>query len=114
MADENTSPSAGAAPPERPAVIEWQTESSESSVKQVSPDGRWHLCTDVSRDGKPRMFLNNYDILCTPCGTGRHTAECWRSFVAACGSHLEKAAQVKKEAEAILAELEKQHGKQNS
>ena len=43
--------------PERPSSIDWRTESSESSTKEVSPDGRWHLDTKTERDGSPTLLL---------------------------------------------------------
>lgn len=93
--------------PPRPAVIEWQTESSESTMEQVSPDGRWHLDTKTE-DGKTRLYLTNFDILCSPCGLGENALDCWRMFVEKCDSFAETLAAVREEAAAILANLEQQ------
>lgn len=94
--------------PQRPTVIEWQTESSESQLEQVSPDGRWHLDTKTSRDGKPRVYLSNYDLLCGPSGLGETALDCWRMFVEKCDSFAKTLAAVREEAAAILANLEQQ------
>ena len=57
-------------------AIEWKTESSESKTEQVSPDGRWHLDTKVERDGKRQMHLSNYDLICSPMGSGVCAEDC--------------------------------------
>ena len=93
--------------PERPSSIDWQTESSESNTKQASPDGRWHLDTKVERDGKRQMYLVNYDILCSPSGSGETTAECWRKFIESCGEYARKLDAICAEAAVILSNLEK-------
>ena len=93
--------------PERPKTIDWQTESSESSTKEVSPDGRWHLDSRTERDGKRQMHLVNYDILCSPMGSGENPAECWRSFIKSCGEYARKLDEICAEAAQILANLEK-------
>ena len=87
-------------------TIEWQTESSESKTEQVSPDGRWHLDTKVERDGKRQMHLSNYDIICSPMGSGVCAEDCWRDFVDHCERLSAKLEKVKAEAAAILARLE--------
>ena len=93
--------------PQRPTVIEWQTESSESQLEQISPDGRWHLDTKTE-DGKTRLYLTNFDILCSPCGLGENARECWEKFVRYCDGYAEKLAMIREEAAAILANLEQQ------
>lgn len=93
--------------PERPSNIEWQTESSESRAEQVSPDGRWHLNTKVERDGKRRMHLSNYDILCTPMGYGDTQYECWRKFISSCDEYARKLDAIRAEAAVIISNLEK-------
>ncbi len=93
--------------PERPSSIDWRTESSESSTRQASPDGRWHLDTKVERDGKRQMHLVNYDILCSPSGSGETTAECWRKFIESCGEYARKLDAICAEASVILANLDK-------
>ncbi len=93
--------------PERPSSIDWQTESSESNMKQASPDGRWHLDSRTERDGKRQMHLVNYDILCSPMGSGETTAECWRKFIESCGEYVRQLEEIRAEAAAILANREK-------
>ena len=88
--------------------IEWKTESSESRTEQVSPDGRWHLDTRVERDGKRQMHLSNYDILCSPMGSGVCAEDCWRDFILHCHKYAAKLAAIKEEALAALAALRQQ------
>ena len=100
MSEENTSQAAG-----RPAAIKWRTESCESRTEQVSPDGRWHLDTKTT-DGKTKLYLSNYDILCSPGAFGMTVRECWEKFIRSCDGYAEKLAKVRDEAAAILESLE--------
>ena len=93
--------------PERPSSIDWRIESSESKTMQISPDGRWHLDSKTERDGKRQMHLSNYDILCSPMGSGENPAECWRNFIKSCGEYARKLDEISAEAAIILANLEK-------
>ena len=102
MSEENTSQT-----PQRPAVIEWKTESSESRTEQVSPDGRWHLDIKTA-DGKTQLYLSNFDILCSPSAFGTTVRECWEKFIRSCDGYAEKLAMIRDEAAAILANLEQQ------
>ena len=88
--------------------IEWKTESSESRTEQVSPDGRWHLDTKVERDGKRQMHLSNYDLICSPMGSGVCAEDCWRNFILNCDKYAAKLAEIKEEALAALAALRQQ------
>ena len=93
--------------PERPTTIEWWTESSIHNVKEVSPDGRWHIDIRTERDGGRKMHLVNYDLLCGPSGSGESHAECWRKFIESCGEYARKLDAICAEAAAILSNLEK-------
>ena len=93
--------------PERPTTIEWWAESSIHSTKEVSPDGRWHIDIKTERDGGRKMYLVNYDLLCSPSGSGESHAECWRKFIDSCGEYARRLEEIRAEAEAILSNLEK-------
>ena len=93
--------------PERPSRIDWRTGPRESNTRKASPDGRWHLDTKIERDGKRQMYLVNYDILCSPSGSGETAAECWRKFIESCGEYARKLDAICAEAAVILANLEK-------
>ncbi len=93
--------------PERPTTIEWWTESSIHSTKEASPDGRWHIDIRTERDGGRKMYLVNYDLLCSPSGSGESHAECWRKFIESCGEYARRLEEIRAEAEAILSNLEK-------
>ena len=88
--------------------IGWKTESSESRTEQVSPDGRWHLDTKVERDGKRQMHLSNYDLICSPMGSGVCAEDCWRNFILNCDKYAAKLAEIKEEALAALTALRQQ------
>ena len=53
------------------------------------------------------MYLVNYDILCSPSGSGETTAECWRKFIESCGEYARKLDAICAEAAVILSNLEK-------
>ena len=93
--------------PVRPTTLEWWTESSIHSTKEASPDGRWHIDIKTERDGGRKMYLVNYDLLCSPSGLGESHAECWRKFIESCGEYARRLEEIRAEAEAILSNLEK-------
>lgn len=97
-----------------PASIEWRTDSSESRKEQSSPDGRWHLDTKTEQDGRRRVHLSNYDLLCPPMGIGEDQAECWRKFIRDCDEYAKKLAAVRDEATSILAFVEGQQATQGN
>ena len=92
---------------ERPTAFKWRTESSENRTEQVSPDGRWHLDIKTA-DGKTRLYLSNFAILCSPSAFGANARECWEKFIRSCDGYAEKLAMIRDEAAAILASLEQQ------
>ena len=87
--------------------IEWKTEKSESTLEQVSPDGRWHMSRRTDAEGKTQCYLTNYDLLCGPGTLGESQAECWRRFVENCDEFAKRLAKVRAEASAIADELER-------
>lgn len=87
-------------------AIQWKTEKSESTQEQVSPDGRWHI-SGTTADGVTRLYLTNYDLLCSPSAFGEAEAECWRRFVESCDQFAERLAKVREEAAAVAEEMEK-------
>jgi len=88
-------------------AIEWKTEKSESTLEQVSPDGRWHMSSKTNAEGKTQCYLSNYDLLCGPGTIGESQAECWRKFVENCDIFAKRLEAVRAEAAAISEELEK-------
>jgi|GEM_PF-2188405 len=101
---DSAAPAAESTAPERKNTIKWKTESSESRIEQVSPDGRWHLDTKTT-DGKTQLYLTNYDVLCSPGAFGADVRECWEKFIRNCDRYAEKLALIRAEAADILAAL---------
>jgi hypothetical protein len=54
------------------------------------------------------MHLSNYDLICSPMGSGVCAEDCWRNFILNCDKYAAKLAEIKEEALAALTALRQQ------
>ena len=85
--------------------IEWKITEQESQQEMVSADGRWHISKNQRGEQAPQFYLTNYDLLLTPHGSGTDYKQCFGSFIAECGTFIEKIKTIREQARKHMEEM---------